>query len=132
MLPCHASCVLSRLCCNRHSLVLGSYLSMIGKIKNPTCSAGGHLSSHSALSSYGLSAPLTLWRLFVSATSGSDHGELPGFWGSMVFRHAPIPWKGSGKQQQQISFKDAGSNPTDAFRPLNSSAGLARRSPEQH
>ena len=44
VLPRHASCVLSRLCCNRHSLVLGSYLSMIGKIKNPTCSAGGHSS----------------------------------------------------------------------------------------
>ena len=23
------------------------------------------------------------------------------FWGSMVFRHAPIPRKGSGNQQQQ-------------------------------
>ena len=34
-------------------------------------------------------------------TSGPDPGELPGFWGSMVFRHAPIPRKGSGKQQQQ-------------------------------
>ena len=34
-------------------------------------------------------------------TSGPDPGELPGFWGSMVFRHDPIPRKGSGKQQQQ-------------------------------
>ena len=34
-------------------------------------------------------------------TSGPDPGELPGFWGSMVFRHAPMPRKGSGKQQQQ-------------------------------
>ena len=34
-------------------------------------------------------------------TSGPDPEELPGFWGSMVFRHAPIPRKGSGKQQQQ-------------------------------
>ena len=34
-------------------------------------------------------------------TSGSDLGELPSFWGSMVFRHAPIPQKGSGNQQQQ-------------------------------
>ena len=39
---------------------------------------------------------LTLWRL-----SGPDLGELPGFRGSMVFRHAPIPRKGSGNQQQQ-------------------------------
>ena len=36
-----------------------------------------------------------------STTSGPDPGELPGFWGSMVFRHAPIPRKGSGNQQQQ-------------------------------
>ena len=36
-----------------------------------------------------------------STTSGPDLGESPGFWGSMVFRHAPIPRKGSGNQQQQ-------------------------------
>ena len=36
-----------------------------------------------------------------STTSGPDLGELPGFWGSMVSCHAPIPRKGSGKQQQQ-------------------------------
>ena len=29
------------------------------------------------------------------SVSGPDPVELPGFWGSMVFRHAPIPWKGS-------------------------------------
>ena len=34
-------------------------------------------------------------------TSGPDPGELPGSWGFMVFRHAPIPRKGSGNQQQQ-------------------------------
>ena len=37
-------------------------------------------------------------------TSGPDPGELPGFWGSMVFRHAPIPRKGSGNQQQQQEY----------------------------
>ena len=71
MLPRHARCVLSRLRCNGHSLLLSSYLSRIGRIENPCCSAcghsvPGHLSSHSALSSYGLFAPLTLWRLSVS------------------------------------------------------------------
>ena len=44
VLPRHARCVLSRLPCNRHSLILGSYLSRIGRIKNPSCSACGHLS----------------------------------------------------------------------------------------
>ena len=44
MLPRHARCVLSRLRCNGHSLLLGSYLSRIGRIENPSCSACGHSS----------------------------------------------------------------------------------------
>ena len=44
VLPRHARCVLSRLRCNGHSLLLGSYVSRIGKIENPTCSACGHSS----------------------------------------------------------------------------------------
>ena len=43
-LPHHARCVLSCLCCNGHSLLLGSYLSRIGRIENPSCIACGHLS----------------------------------------------------------------------------------------
>ena len=42
VLPRHARCVLSRLGCNGHSLLLGSYLSRIGRIENPSCSACGH------------------------------------------------------------------------------------------
>ena len=42
VLPRHARCVLSRLRCNEHSLLLGSYLSRIGRIENPSCSACGH------------------------------------------------------------------------------------------
>ena len=44
VLPRHARCVLSRLCCNNHSLVLVSYLSKIGRIENPSCSACGYSS----------------------------------------------------------------------------------------
>ena len=44
VLPRHARCVLSCLCCNEHSLRLGSYLSRIGKIENPSCSTCGHSS----------------------------------------------------------------------------------------
>ena len=44
VLPRHARCVLSRLRCNGHSLLLGSYLSRIGEIENPSCSACGHSS----------------------------------------------------------------------------------------
>ena len=79
MLPRHARCVLSRLRCNAHSFLLSSYLSWIGRIENSSCSACGHLSSHSALYSYGLFAPLTLWRL-----SGPGPRELPGFWYSAM------------------------------------------------
>ena len=44
VLPCHPHCILSRLCCNGHSLLLGSYLLRIGRIENPSCSASGHRS----------------------------------------------------------------------------------------
>ena len=44
VVPRHARCVLSRLRCNGHSLLLGSYLSRIGRIENPSCSTCGHSS----------------------------------------------------------------------------------------
>ena len=44
VLPRHARCVLSRLRCNGHSHLLGSYLSRIDRIENPFCSACGHSS----------------------------------------------------------------------------------------
>ena len=44
VLPRHARCVLSRLRCNGHSLLLGSYLSRIGRIENPSCSVCRHSS----------------------------------------------------------------------------------------
>ena len=39
----HAGCVLSRLRCNGHGLLLGYYLSRIGRIENFSCSACGNL-----------------------------------------------------------------------------------------
>ena len=60
VLPRYARCVLSRLCCNGRSLLLGSYPSRIGRIENPSYSTCKHLSqntsSHSVLSSCGLFA----------------------------------------------------------------------------
>ena len=44
VLPYQARCVLSRLCCNGHSLLLSFYLSRIGRIENPFYSACGHSS----------------------------------------------------------------------------------------
>ena len=99
VLPRHARCVLSRLRCNGHSLLLGSYLSRIGRIKNSSCSACEHSSQDT--SHLILHCPAT-----DSLLSGPDRGELPGFWGSMVPCHAPILRKGSGNQQQQHSSQN--------------------------
>ena len=46
VLPRHALCVLSCLRCNGLSLLLGSYLSRIGRIENSSCSACGHSSQN--------------------------------------------------------------------------------------
>ena len=106
VLPRHVRCVLSRLPCNGHSLLLCSYFSRIGRIENPSCSACGHSSQD--IFRFILNCPTTdsLRRsLFGDSLSlydlCPDPAELPGFWGSMVFRHAPIPRKGSDNQQQQ-------------------------------
>ena len=108
VLPRHARCVLSRLRCNGHSLVLGSYLSRIGRTENPSCSACGHSSQDTSHLILHCPATDSLRRLLYGdsllfTTFGPDPGQLPGFWGSMVFRHAPIPRKGSGKQQQHAN-----------------------------
>ena len=70
MLPRHARSVLSRLGCNGHSLLFGSYLYGIGRIENPSCSVCGHSSqdtSHLILHCPATdSSLLTLWRLSVS------------------------------------------------------------------
>ena len=42
MLPRHARCALSRLCCNGHSFLCSSYLTRISGIENPSCSACEH------------------------------------------------------------------------------------------
>ena len=44
MLLRHARCVLSRLRCDGHSLLLSSYISRIRRIENLSCSACGHSS----------------------------------------------------------------------------------------
>ena len=107
VLPRHARCVLSRLRCNRHSLLLGSYLSRIGRIENPSCSACEHSSQD--ISHLILQCPATdsLRRsLFGNSLSLYDLWSRP--WGvarllgSMVFRHALIPRKELGNQQQSV------------------------------
>ena len=102
VLPRHARCVLSRLRCNGHTVLLSSYLSRIGRIESPFCSACGHSSQDTSRlilhcpdrdslrrSLFGDSLSLyDLWSI------GLGPGELPGFWSSMVFRHAPSLGRG--------------------------------------
>ena len=105
VLPRHTRCVLSGLCCNKHSLLLSSYLSRIGRIENPSCSTCGHSFQDTFHLILHCPATNSLHRLLfgdcLSTTSGPDAGEFSSFWGSMVFCHVLIPRKGSGKQQQQ-------------------------------
>ena len=82
VLPRYARCVLSRLRCNGHSLLLGSYLSGIGRTDNPSCSACGHSSQE--MSHLILHCPATdslrrslLATLCLSTTSGPDPGSWP-------------------------------------------------------
>ena len=107
MLPRHARCVLSRLRCNGHSLLLSSYLSRIGRIENPSCSACGHPSqdtSHLILhcpATYSLRRSLFGDSLSIYNLWSRPQGVAP-LLGLQVFHHAPIPRKGSGNQQQQF------------------------------
>ena len=48
VLPRDVRCVLSRILCNGYTLLLSSYLSRIGKIENPSCSACGHSSQYTS------------------------------------------------------------------------------------
>ena len=85
--PCHARCVFSRLRCNGHSLLLGSYLSRIGRIENPSCSACGHSSQDTFYLILHCPTMDSLRRtLFGDSLSLYDlwsrPWELLGFWGS--------------------------------------------------
>ena len=101
VLPRHARCVLSRLRCNGHSLLLGSYLSRIGRLENPSCSACGHSSQD--ISHLILHCPATdsLRRsLFGDSLSLYDLWSRP--WGvaRLLGLHClppcPYPWEGVG------------------------------------
>ena len=78
VLPRRARCVLSRLRCNEHSLLLGSYLSRIGRIENPSCSASGHSSEDTSRLILHCPATDSLRRsLFGDSLSLYDHWSRP-------------------------------------------------------
>ena len=130
VLPRHARCVFSRLRCNGHNLLLSSYFSRIGRIENPSCSACGHSSQDICHLIVHCPATDSLRRSFfgdsvcLSMTSGPSAGELPGFWGSMVFRHALIPRQGTGNNNnnktrllRQAAIHCSSLVPTELFLP---------------
>ena len=111
VLPRHARCVLSRLCCNRHSLLLVLISLALAKSRIlPATPADTR--PWTPLISFCTVKPRTIWvahssaTLYLSTISRPDPGELPNFWGSMVFRHTPIPRKGSGKNNNNHNHDD--------------------------
>ena len=51
-----------------------------------------------------LCAARSLATLYLFTTFGPGPGELPSFWGFMVFRHASIPRKGSGNNNNNSYY----------------------------
>ena len=110
MLLCHACCVLFRLRCKEHNLMLSSYQLITGKIENPYCSACKHSSQDTSHLILHCPAKDSLHRSLFGVSLRplvQAFGELPGFWGSMNFRHAPIPRKGSSNNNSKIEITDA-------------------------
>ena len=102
VLPCHSCNVLSHLCCNKHSLLLSSYLSRIGRIKKLSCSTCGQLSqdtSHLILlcSVMDSLAVLCLFTTSVQALGSSLASE------ALWVLPCPIPQKESGKNNNNFS-----------------------------
>ena len=101
VLPRHACCVLSHLCCNEHSLLLSSYLSRIDRIKNPSCSICKHPSQGTFDLILHCSATDSLHRLlfgdFLSLYDlWSRLWRVAQFLGLHGFPPCPIPQKGLG------------------------------------
>ena len=106
MLPRDARCVLSRLRCNGHSLLLGSYLSRIGRIENSSRSACGHWSQDTFHLILHCPATDCLRRsLFGDSLSLYDRWFRPRGVARLLGVHGllpcPHPLEGSGNQQQQ-------------------------------
>ena len=98
--PRHVPCVLSRLRCNGHSLLLSSIsIRLAESIILPAAHVDTRprtpLISFCTVQLRTLYAACSLATLYLCTTSGPSPGKLLGFWGSMVFRQALIPRKGS-------------------------------------
>ena len=114
MLPRHALCVLSRLRCNGHSLLLSSFLSRIGRIENPSCSACEHPSQDTFHLICTVQLRTLRCSLFGDSLSLYDLWSRP--WGvvRLLGRHGLPPyshrWEGVGNNKLCNSFRAAGTN----------------------
>ena len=116
VLLCHARCVLSLLRCNGHNLLLSSYLSRIGRIENPSCSACRHSSQNTSHLILHCPAKDSLCRsLFGDSLSFYDTWSRPWgvFWilGIHGLPPCPIPHKGSGNNNNIITQSRKSRNP---------------------
>ena len=115
MLPRHARCVLSRFRCNGHSLLLNSYLSKIGRIENPFCSACGHPSQDTShLILYCPSTDSLRRLLFDHSLSLYDLWSRPWRAARLLGFHSPppcvIPRKESGSNNNTSPTSGNGQN----------------------
>ena len=93
-----------RLRCNRHSVLLSSTSSGLAASRIRLAAPADTrprtlLISLCTVQQRTLCTARSLATLCFFTTSGPGPGEFPGFWGSMVFRHTPIPRKGSGNNK---------------------------------
>ena len=106
VLPRHARCVLSRLHCNGHTLLLRSHFFRIGRIENPSCSACGHSSQDTSHLILQCPATSSLRRLLFGDSLSLYHlwsrpwgvSRLLGF---HSLPSCPHPLEGVGQRQQQ-------------------------------
>ena len=114
----HARCVLSRLCCNGHSLLLSSYLSRIGRTENSSYSACGHPSQDTSHLILHCPATDSLRRsLFGDSLSLYDLWSRPWGVGRLLgldgLLPCPIPRKGLDKTTYSTEFRSLSSTNSD-------------------
>ena len=107
MLTRHARCVLSRLRCNGHSQLLALISLGLAKSKILLGEPADTRPRTLLISFYTLQLRIlcparSLATLCLFTNSGPKPGEFLGFWGSIVFRHASIPWKGSSNNKNRV------------------------------
>ena len=100
ILPRHARCILSRPRCNGQELRILPGAHADTRPRTP-------LISFCTVQIRTLCAAGSLATTCLSRTSGPGSGELPGFWGSMVIRHAPI------RRKESVNNNNNNSSPQD-------------------